>query len=233
MRFAVCDDEPLFAYKLEQMANDFFKGRQEDITLATFTDPETFLKSGLESYDAIFLDVLMGSANGMELAQKVRAVNADAVLVFVSAFVEYAPKGFKVNAFRYLLKKDLEQSFPACMRDVLAKLSSQARTFQFRTTEGETKIVRLYGILFFESFSHNVLIHLSGTFYKTYHQLSGLEAQLPAEDFLRIQRSYIVNMRQVSNIKGCEVLLTNGKTLVCSRQKREAALRRYLEIQGE
>ena len=201
--------------------------------LDCFDSTERFTNADLKRYDAVFLDVCIGQTNGLAAAQALRRQNSSALLVFVSSFMEYAHLGYEVNAFRYLLKGDLAQTLDSCMRDVLKKLQTRAKNFHFKTTEGAAETLLVSDIWFFESLNHNMLIHTSKKVYQVYGVLTDIEAHIGCADFLRIQRSYLVNMRNVDTVKGCEAKMPDGKTLVCSRQKAKEMHRLYLLVQGE
>lgn len=233
MKIAICDDEILFARQIEVLVNQYIKEHNLVATTYVFLSPKDFLSSELEAYDIVFLDVMMGELNGMDVAQSFREQNSNAVLVFVSAFAEFAHRGYKLNTFRYLLKVDLTEEFESCMNDALHEINKASHQFKFKTTDGEIKLLLLSDILYFECVDHNVFVHLLDKTHKTYDSLTKIETQLPLLDFLRVQRSYIVNMRNVDSIKYCEMLLANNKILTCSRSMREAVHRRFLEIQGE
>ena len=74
-------------------------------------------------YDIALLDIDMGETNGIELARKLRAENENIVIIFITNFIQYAPEGFEVQAFRYLLKADLsaklDSYFDSAVQEVL------------------------------------------------------------------------------------------------------------------
>lgn len=75
--------------------------------------------------------------DGIAAAKALREVNSTAVLCYVSGFVEYAPLGYRVDAFRYLMKKDLDGSFADCMDEIVVKLEISSKRIPVVTTEGE------------------------------------------------------------------------------------------------
>ena len=76
-------------------------------------------------YDIALLDIDMGETNGIELARKLRAENRNIVIIFITNFIQYAPEGFEVQAFRYLLKSDLSAKlysyFDSAVQEVLQR----------------------------------------------------------------------------------------------------------------
>lgn len=235
LQIAICDDDRCFTQKLTALLNSYAAGTGEDFKIVAFTDASSFLSSAVETYDAVFLDVCLGEANGMDVAATLRQRNPDVVLVFVSAFAQYALGGYRLRALDYLLKNDIEQLFPVCMQRIMEELRLPKKQFSCRTISGVDMVCRTSQILYFESVGHDVKLHLDTTpptCYVIYSTLSKVGAKLHDRNFVRIQRSYLVNMGCVAGIKGPVLTLSDGTTLTCSRQKQKEILGHYLAVQG-
>lgn len=234
LQAAICDNEEFFTQKIKSLLADLLKQYEIDAQIEPFVSAQTFLQAcETRRYDLVFLDVELGEIDGMNVACEMRTTNPDAILVFVSGFVRYAVQGYKVRAFRYLLKQELEEEFPLCIKEVLQEIKRQKQTLSIKTVEGATVTVRLSDILYLESKNHNVSIHTAGGAYLVHDTLNHLCAQIPSEDFMRIQRSFCVNMRSVVQVKGNTVQLTNKTVLTARRQAGPKLMRRFLQIQGE
>ena len=234
LQAAICDNEEFFTQKIKSLLADLLKQYEIDAQIEPFVSAQTFLQAcETRRYDLVFLDVELGEIDGMNVACEMRTTNPDAILVFVSGFVRYAVQGYKVRAFRYLLKQELEEEFPLCIQEVLQEIKRQKQTLSIKTVEGATVTVRLSDILYLESKNHNVSIHTAGGEYLVHDTLNHLCAQIPSEDFMRIQRSFCVNMRSVVQVKGNTVQLTNKTVLTARRQAGPKLMRRFLQIQGE
>lgn len=103
-QIAICDDEKIFTDKLAHMIKQYSNAHHHVIDLHLFQQAADFIQSSLESYDIVFLDVRFGEISGIEVAKALRAKNENAILIFVSAFIEYAIMGYSVHASAYLLK---------------------------------------------------------------------------------------------------------------------------------
>lgn len=233
MRIALCDDDNFFSQKLSGLLEDYFSKRKTKISIDCFVNVDNFLKSPLEQYEIVFLDVELGSDSGVEAARTLRRRNTDAVLVFISSYIKYAPKGYEVNAFRYLLKDTYEAELPFCLDAAQKQLLANGRAFTLKTTDGKVISMRFSDVLYAESRNHNVWIHTKTDRYCTYDTLSNVIAKISSEDFLQIQRSYYVNMRNVTGIKGCDVFFANGQWITGSRKYKNAMMQSFLSIQGE
>ena len=104
MKILICDDELLAAEKIADLVSHFAAQRHLAVSVVKFTDVEKCMKSSLERCDIAFLDIDMKPYNGIDLARVLHDANPNAIIIFVTNCIEYAPAWYKVNAFRYLLK---------------------------------------------------------------------------------------------------------------------------------
>lgn len=163
-----------------------------------------------------------------------REKNQSAVLVFVSAFVEYAIMGYSVNASEYLLKSDLDGTFNNCMLAVRHKLMPNNKFLTLLIDDQEIRL-STENILYAESFKRRVVFHtnLNNTpRVEFYAKLSDVEQQLTTHGFLRLQKSYIINMRHCSKIKSRVAYMRNGDKLSCSKQKYNEIIDTFLQWKG-
>ena len=110
MNILICDDELLAAEKIADLVSHF---------AVKFTDVEKCMKSSLERCDIAFLDIDMKPYNGIDLARVLHDANPNAIIIFVTNYIEYAPAGYEVNAFIYLLKPEMEKTFDRFFEDAL------------------------------------------------------------------------------------------------------------------
>lgn len=111
MKILICDDELLAAEKIADLVSHFAAQRHLAVSVVKFTDVEKCMKSSLERCDIAFLDIDMKPYNGIDLARVLHDANPNAIIIFVTNYIEYAPAGYEVNAFRYLLKPEMEKTF--------------------------------------------------------------------------------------------------------------------------
>ncbi len=170
-----------------------------------------------EKVDLIFVDINMPDLNGVEF---VRGLIDRPMVIFTTAYSEYAIEGFKLDAVDYLLKPFSFADFSraAAKANSLYELRHNQRPPQEPDSEALPKdreyisvkadykvsLVRIGDILYIESEGEYVRLHLAdGTTITTLFRLKNMETALPAESFMRVHRSYIVNLRAIrSYIKG-------------------------------
>jgi len=231
-RIALCDDDPSMLDQLEALVRPWYEAARRPVRLDRYgaTAPLLAALEDGDPYDALFLDIhIDGRASGMALAETLRKRRQSMLIVFVTGFLDYALRGYEVQALRYLVKPVRPADVQRCLEAVETALARRAQqSFYFRIDRQDAR-VRYEDILFFESFSHTVELHaLSGAVHAFSQRLSDLERDLPP-DFVRCHRSMIVNIQHVFSIKRDVIELDTGRELPLSQRRRPAVLQAFLE----
>lgn len=225
------DDEALARDVVKHYLKDF-----ADIEIvAECVDGFEGLKSiALYQPDLIFLDVQMPKISGFEMLELVE--NPPAV-IFTTAFDEYAIKAFEVNAIDYLLKPIEQSRFEQAMHKLPSRLQDQIHHQALLNTTalspnqnnrvvvksgGMIKIIPVELINYFEANDDYVNINTKEGIFQKNKTMSFYEQSLESSNFIRIHRSYIINLSQVSKIELKEkdsymVLLKTGIWLPISK----------------
>lgn len=204
------DDEPLARDIVKHYLSDF----PEIEIVAECNDGFEGLKA-IAAFrpDFIFLDIQMPKINGFEMLELVE--NPPAV-IFTTAFDEFAIKAFEVNAVDYLLKPIEQDRFVQAMQRLPAKLKQPELTRDLLETaslspsqhhrvvvknNGVIKIIAVTAIHYLEADDDHVKLSTTeGIFYKN-KTMSFFEKTLDSEQFIRIHRSYLINLAQVTKIE--------------------------------
>lgn len=235
MNVLICDDEPSFCDKVSESVTNWFNGHDLNVQCVTYTDPTQVLNiSDLTCFQIAFLDVEMKPLNGIELGKLLKRKNQNLVIIYVSAYLEFAIDGYSVDAFRYILKRDFDFSLPACLTAALKRLSSENYFFSIKKDHGVLNI-HYDDIYYFQSDLRKVYVfgedpntHL-GSFYD---KLSAITPKLESLGFLQTGRSYLVNMLHIEQIVNYTVILENGVSLSASRTNYSAIQKQYLSWKG-
>jgi two-component system LytT family response regulator len=210
IRTILIDDEPL----ARDVVKHYLKSFPDVEIVAECCDGFEGLKAISQfNPDFIFLDIQMPKINGFEMLELVE--NPPAV-IFTTAFDEYAIKAFEVNAADYLLKPIEQDRFEQAMHKLPARLKQSEVTQDLLEsaamspaqhnrvvvkTNGVIKIIPVADIHYFEADDDQVKMSTTeGNFYKN-KTMSFFERTLDAEQFIRIHRSYLINLAQVSKIE--------------------------------
>lgn len=219
MYIAICDDNPHDLRRTAEFIAQYASSCCVPVRYRLFDNAEDMLQAAkAERFTHYFLDVVMPELDGMTVAHEIRAFDADARLVFLTSFKEYAYQGYRVKACDYLLKPVLaEQLLP-----LLAHFEEEERRLQ------ECLCIQDGRCLFripFSSLSHLEINQKKLYFFMTsgeIRQIPGSMAEyesilLARPEFVKIHRSYIVNLNQVSSLSPSGCIMFSGKNLPVSR----------------
>ena len=146
MHILICDDDAVFAARVETLVRDFFarRGLQVECTVC-HSGEETLARRDLDLYQVALLDVDLDTMNGISLGKQLRQCSPEICLVYVSAYLEFAPEGYTVNAFRYILKRDLDCQLPRCLDAILHEQDHRApKTLTIRQNRTETELTEMW-----------------------------------------------------------------------------------------
>lgn len=195
--------------------------------------------------DIIFLDINMPGLNGIEVASKLNDI--ESLLIFCTAYDQYAIKAFELEAFDYLLKPfdnkrfltvlnrakstleirkqaDFTNKFAELYHDFNKTLSPHLSEFKIKE-KGFEIIIPIEKVLYIEASSVYVVVNLRNKKYLYRVALNLLEQQLPP-NFIRIHRSFIININHVESSKYLNnstymIKLKNNETIISSRRYKD------------
>lgn len=151
MRAIICDDDGRFAKKLEQLIMQYYRNMGMTIDTTVVTNPQNLLKrNDLANFDIAFLDADMKPIDGIEVGRALRKRKPKIIIVFVSAYLEFAPKGYTIDAFRYVLKQDIQNTLPLCLSDILQHFTPD-RAFLTYKQRGEVFRIPCHDIMYIQS----------------------------------------------------------------------------------
>ncbi|MDE7184098.1 MAG: LytTR family DNA-binding domain-containing protein [Lachnospiraceae bacterium] len=183
-----------------------------------------------EHFDIIFLDIQMTGINGIDTARAVRAMDEEAVLIFITAVKEYVFEAFDVAAFHYLVKPLEEQKFS----EVFLRAASEVQKRQNAAEEmlvvkaGKSSIaVQKNSIYYVENKAKKLEIRTDKRVIEIYAVMSGIEQELGA-GFYRCHRGYLVNMAHIAEYDKNSITLTNGETIYLAKEKYSAFVKTYM-----
>ncbi len=214
LKIAVCDDEYVYLNKINTLIETYFEQLNVEIKYSAFSVGEKLLHSvRAEEYDVIFLDIGLKTSNGLSIAKEIRANNFKGIIVFVTTHSEFSPEGYKVDAFRYILKKNLENELKECLDSLLDRLN----LIRLRIDKLDLSVK---DIVYVESNNHQLIFHLAdGKVETCWKKLSDVEAAVNSEQLVRVHQSYIINMQYFEEIFKYKIVLKGGATIPIPRAK--------------
>ena len=234
MKAVIIDDENL----ARELIKAYLKKFDQVEVIAECSDGFQGLKAIQQhNPDLIFLDIQMPNITGFEMLE---LIENPPVVIFSTAFDQYAIKAFELNATDYLLKPYSEARFEEAVKKALAKIgqkeSNQKELEGLKETRSEQEsldrivvktgnkiqILALNQVHHFEAQDDYVAIHSDQGKFLKLMRMKALENGLPAGDFVRIHRSHIVNVKHIEKLELYEkdsyiLYLKNGQQLPVSR----------------
>ena len=231
LRCVIIDDEPIARKGLKEYMQDasFLQ------LVGEFDNP---LKAAdllmQEKIDLLFLDIQMPKMTGMAF---LKTLAQPPMVIFTTAYPQYAVEGFEWNAIDYLLKPFSFERF--------WKAVSKARTMQETITQpavaapgepvyffikSDNKLIKIVydDILFVEALQNYVAVYTTLKKYITYLTFHSIETHLPAGRFIRTHKSYIVAANKVESIEGNEITIGTYHIPI-SRTERETVLQQLIQ----
>lgn len=239
LRVLIVDDEPLARQALRVLLE-----KDSEVEIAgECNGVEAVEIIGREKPDILFLDVQMPEVGGFDLLERV-GPDAVPVVVFVTAYDQYALRAFDVHAMDYLLKPFDDRRFADALRrakeqrrrgvidERLTRLltdreqGSYVKRFLVRVRE-KVLLVRAEDVDWIEAADYYVSLHVGGRSHLLRETMADLEKQLDPDRFVRVHRSAIVNVDRVRELHpmfrgDCALVLQDGTQLRLSRGRREA-----------
>ena len=226
MNCLIVDDEPIAQDILKS-----FISKVDYLTLVACCSSanEAFNEVQKNTIDLVFLDINMPGIDGIAFA---KIIPKEIHVIFTTAYREFAIEGFDLQATDYLLKPIPFERFLKSIAKAQKLISnnrnqtlSDVPDFLFVRQDRKMEKIAIQEILYIESYSDYIKIHLADTVYVVRESISNFEKKLPADTFIRFHRSYIGNITAINSYTH-EYLEINGKSLSISRSYKEEVLNR-------
>lgn len=222
-RIAIVEDEAAVREQLAGYVQRYTRqyGTQFEVTM--FTDGVEILEDYRPVYDIIFLDVEMQHLDGMETARRIRELDSDVLLIFITNMAQYAIKGYAVGALDYVLKLVPYFAFSQQLQKAVNQLAKRTRHYLAVPVDGGMRRLDAATIYYIESEGHRVHFYTEDGDFSAPGALKVLEEKLAGRLFARCNSGYLVNLAQVSGVQQNTVRV-GPHELQISRPKRRAFL---------
>lgn len=224
MRIAICDD----SQRKQEKFITALHGWNPACRPECFLTGAALLEAAKQEppFDIAFLDIYMPGENGVEIAGELQKVSSETGIVFVTTSQEHAVDAFSIQAIHYLVKPVTTEGIRETLRR-LAQIRQRKRPIVTFPTGRESSTVYLDEIYYLQSMDHAVDIYLTGSRQlRVWATLTELKQKLN-DNFLKLNRSTIVNMEQIEHMGLGSCILRNGIRLEFTRRDRTAIRAAY------
>ncbi len=216
MIITILEDRTNELEQLKKLLDTWSKERKFYIDIRTFSSGEQYLESKeplSDDTNLFILDIQMNKLTGIDIAKKLRYSGYNGYIIFLTAFREYVFSGYEVHALNYLLKPIQANTLFLCLDEIAKNLTGNS---YFYRNKQEIVNIPYKNILCFSSSLHSIDILTVSAHYTQYATLNNIIKYLPNE-FVRVHRSYIVNMEHIHKISGNTITLSNHMTVQIGR----------------
>ncbi|TQW38231.1 DNA-binding response regulator, partial [Clostridioides difficile] len=217
-RIVICEDDITQIAFLRECILKSLEGISSQIELFEFNSGEELLETNLEGIDIFFLDIKMLQLTGMDVAKIIRETNDTSEIIFITSIVDYIQEGYKVRAYRYLLKPidfgDLNESILSCISDIIKKREN----FMLIENKGIINKILINSIMYIEVRKKVLTIHTKNDTYYTKNSMDKIELELEKYNFFRCHKSYLINLEYIQFICKNTVVI-NGKDIPVSKYR--------------
>lgn len=217
----ILDDNRLFLDSLQELVKAFFDGKGIACKVEGYQNPEFFYDEVLENpgFDVCFLDIEMPGMNGIELAKKLRRNGSRVELVFLTAHTEFMRLGYEVRAFDYLDKETVSAELPKVLERLVTHLEEKKkRVYTIRTAHRVERIAYEDIVYLYKSEKNTQFVLKGGKETQERITLREVLDRLNCDEFMLIEKGFIVNIEYVLRLDDGAVELVDGTRLKVGRR---------------
>ena len=229
MRLAIVDDESVYRSQIAELIDSVY-GKAE-VSCFLYADGSELIRSFENGFklDAIFLDIEMKDVDGMTAAKKIREYSKDIPIVFLTSHTELAMDGYEVDAFRFLSKPVNEVKLRETLTDLEKRLKVDEKIVLCK--DGEEIVNPISGLVYVEAANNSVKFCFKGSTVELRMKFTDALKMVDelSSDFVKIHRSYYINLGHVRKLSAADVILDNGETLPVARSASQDAKKKLFE----
>lgn len=229
MRVAIVEDNLEERERLIQLINRYAGEQSVPVTLTVYEDGIQAVDQYRAEFDVIYFDVQMPVMDGMTAAKKIRRLDKNVIIVFITNYVQWAVEGYSVQAFDFMLKPLSPFGFQEHFKKLLRQLESHQNSITIKSTDGIRKIA-LPDLYYVESEGHYLHFHTVDEVIDSIGTMKNTESELREQHFFRCNNGYLVNLNHVKAINGNLVQVGDDLIQISRPRKKDfmAALTDYL-----
>lgn len=225
INIAIIEDEK----KEQELLKEFFKklseSLNEKISLKVFNNGKEFLfnlEFGI--FDLVLMDIELSSdINGIQVSEKLREIDSEVVLVFMTNLSQYAIEGYKVKAVDYIVKPISYFDFSNRMTAIFNNINTKKVQKVLIQSNGVKVVLLVKDIFFVEVLNHSLIYHTKNGDFMCRGSLNNAKKELKDYHFSLCNSCFLVNLAHVESVEGYNAVV-HGEKLLISHPKRKKFL---------
>ncbi len=223
LRIAVLDDEPIFHNNIRRKIYSIY----DEIHLAVDVDCYSSGKELMyevedgKHYDIYLLDIDLPDMSGIDLGRKLRERSPYCYIIFLTAYPQFAIEGYSAKAYQYILKDEWERKLTATLANIQKEMDARTEPSYRITVSTKLEKIPVKDIYYLYKDGKNVVFQTRNGQSSIRKTLSEVYEELPEEEFIYVDRSFIVNIEHVMKMKNREIYMSNGEIVPVSKPQLE------------
>lgn len=216
-RIAVCDDEKMLREEVKKLILEW----DSTLEVELYSSGEELLDN-YRACQVIFLDIDMGGMNGIEAGKRIRQMDREVKIIYLTAYRDYVAGAFEVHAFQYMVKPINREKLFLILEEIFlyVRRTEEKHILDFHTVKGMV-CLPTEEIYYFAYENRRVQMVTGEESYFLADRIGNVLKRMAEFGFSMPHQSFVVNMFHVKNIKNQEILLDNGVLLPLSQKKQK------------
>ena len=218
-QIAMIEDEEHTRQEVERLiSREFEKLKVQDITTEIYKTAEEFLEVK-KHYDVVISDIDLPGKSGIDLGRILKAEQKDICLVFLTSYAEFAVDSYVLEAYQYILKKDIEERLSPLIERVVHEIKKDYEEYRWvGTNQRKIKIYHkdIVCIQKIKGSKYAEYITENGKYMERLSMNQILE-QIHSNAFILVDRGHAVNVNHIVRVRGNVIQMDNGEEITVSR----------------
>lgn len=234
IQIAIVEDDKNYAASLEKYILRYEQEKNLKFSIQWFEDGEDIAVEYKGHFDIILMDIEMQFMDGMSAAKKIREVDEEVMIMFITNSPHYAMQGYAVDALDYVLKPINYFAFSERLNRAISKMKKHKESYITLSYRGGVQKIRVSDLYYVEVRDHDLIYHTKDGNLEIRGTMREAEETLKEESFFRCNKAYLVNLFYVDGFDNGDAIVAGERLLVSRARKKEFldALNNYMNEVG-
>lgn len=233
LKICICDDDVAYGSLLENYVIEYISKIEGLNVEIDVYESGIHLTNAMierkEQYQILFLDIEMQGLNGIETALKIRTIDRNLYIIYITSYEKYTLESFKVSPFRYIIKPINKNEFQSILAQAIEDIMSNKKFlfFKYQSKQYQVKCDRIITMQSEMGRMIHIISSETEVPLRFYGKIKEIEKELNPLLFVKVNSGTIVNLEYVKIITNDEVKMENGKTYPISRGQKPQVKNKY------
>lgn len=220
-RIYICDDDAVILSQITDHVKRYFLNMAQECEIIEYSSGVS-LVADIENgklANIYILDIEMPVYSGIDITKIIVNYDADPIIIFVTSYLKYAVDSYDYNVFRFIPKIELGTRMEFALKAAKLKLDQQSDNCYYIKNNRKFQKIPYNNIIYIYKSEKNSIFVLRDSEIKIRKTLNDIYKEINSEDFMFIDRCYVVNLQMINEIdfKSSKILLKSGKTILIAK----------------